>query len=315
MAGGEGTGYIFRALGANLLIAVTKGIGAFVTGSGAMLAETLHSLSDCVNQLLLLVGLKQAKRPPSAQFPLGEGRNLYFWSFMVAMLLFLGGGAYSIYEGIHKLQSSEPLANPWVAIGILTFGLSIEGWAMAGALKVVRERRAGRSLIQYLRETKDSDLVVIFGEDAAACLGLALALIFIGISMITGDPRWDAIGTLCIGGVLIGVAVFLAVEVKSLLLGEAADTVMAMQIEKIASADPNIVGVIRTLTVQQGPGEILLAMKLHFKSELSIDTVVHVINELEVRLRAAMPELKWVFIEPDLPGTASITDPVRASAG
>ena len=174
---GQGVGYIFRALGANFAIAVAKGIGAAFTGSGAMLAETLHSLSDCVNQLLLLVGLKQAARPPSEKYPLGQGRNLYFWSFMVAMLLFLGGGAYSIYEGIHKLRHPAPLSAPLVAIAILTFSLLTEGWAMAGALKTVRERRGGRPLLQYLRETKDSDLVVIFGEDSAAVLGLALALL------------------------------------------------------------------------------------------------------------------------------------------
>ena len=184
---GQGIGYIFRALAANFLIACAKGVGAFITGSGAMLAETLHSLSDCVNQVLLLVGLKQSARPPSAKYPLGEGRNLYFWSFMVAMLLFLGGGAYSIYEGIHKLQHPEPLSNAFVAIVILSFSLATEGWAMTGALKAVKERRGKRSLVEYLRETKDSDLVVIFGEDLAACIGLAFALVAIVISAVTGD--------------------------------------------------------------------------------------------------------------------------------
>src|SRR5262245_50646011 len=152
MAGGEGVGYIFRALGANFLIAVSKGIGAFITGSGAMLAETLHSLSDCVNQLLLLVGLRQAKRPPSPKYPLGQGRNLYFWSFMVAMLLFLGGGMYSIYEGIHKLRHPSEVEAPLLAVGILGFGLALELWSMAGALAAVNERRKGRNIIRYLQE-------------------------------------------------------------------------------------------------------------------------------------------------------------------
>lgn len=296
---GQGNAYIFRALAANFMIACAKGVGAFITGSGAMLAETLHSLSDCVNQVLLLVGLKQAKRPPSERYPLGEGRNLYFWSFMVAMLLFLGGGAYSIYEGIHKLQHPEPLSNPIIAIVILSVSLAIEGWAMSGALKAVKERRGSRPLVQYLRETKDSDLVVIFGEDLAACIGLALALIAVVIAAVTGDPLFDAVGTLCIGVVLIGVAVFLAVEVKSLLLGEAADPGLREVIEKCAAEDPRIIKVLRTLTVQQGPGEIMVALKLQFKSDLTTTTLVEAINQFEQRLQERAPEVRWSFVEPD----------------
>jgi divalent metal cation (Fe/Co/Zn/Cd) transporter len=180
-------------------------------------------------------------------------------------------------------------------------------------VKAVNERREGRSIIRFLKESKDSDLVVIFGEDFAACLGLAIALLAVIISWVTGDPMWDAIGTLGIGTVLIGIAVFLAIEVKSLLLGEAADTALTARIEKLVRADANVVEVIRTITVQQGPGEILVAMKLHFRSGLAIDDVVHVINAIEVRLRADMPALKWCFIEPDHPPGASIVQPDRAA--
>ena len=296
---GQGIGYIFRALAANFMIAVAKGVGAVLTGSGAMLAETLHSLSDCVNQVLLLVGIKQAARPPSERYPLGQGRNLYFWSFMVAMLLFLGGGAYSIYEGIHKLQHPEPLDSPIIAIAILGVSLAIEGWAMSGALKAVKERRGSRPLIQYLRETKDSDLVVIFGEDLAACIGLAFALVAVVIAAVTGDPMFDAIGTLCIGAVLIGVAVFLAVEVKSLLLGESADPALLAVIERCAAEDPRILKVLRTLTVQQGPGEILVALKLQFQPDLTSAVLVQSINEFEQRLHQHAPEVRWSFVEPD----------------
>ena len=296
---GQGTGYIFRALGANFTIAVAKGIGAFVTGSGAMLAETLHSLSDCINQVLLLVGLKQSARPPDARYPLGQGRNLYFWSFMVAMLLFLGGGAYAIYEGIHKLKHPQKLDNPLVAVGILALSLAIEGWAMAGAYKAVRERKGKRTLIQYLKETKDSDLVVIFGEDGAAVLGLTFALIAVLVSMATGDPTFDAIGTLAIGAVLIGVAIFLAKEVKSLLLGESADPALLEDIEFCAKQDPRILKVLRTLTVQQGPGEIVVACKLQFQDNLTTKELVATINEFEVRLHDKCPEVRWSFVEPD----------------
>lgn len=296
---GQGVGYIFRALGANFAIAVAKGVGAAITGSGAMLAETLHSLSDCVNQMLLLVGLKQAARPPTEKYPLGQGRNLYFWSFMVAMLLFLGGGAYSIYEGVHKLRHPAPLSSPIVAIAILGFSLVTEGWAMTGALKAVKERRGSRSLVQYLRETKDSDLVVIFGEDFAAVVGLALALVAVVIAWVTGDPRFDAVGTLCIGAVLVGVAVFLATEVKSLLLGESADPALLELIQQCAAEDPRIVKVLRTLTVQQGPGEIVVALKLQFQPDLTTATLVEAINKFEVRLQERCPEVKWSFVEPD----------------
>ena len=296
---GSGTGYILRALGANFLIAVAKGIGAFFTGSGAMLAETLHSLSDCINQLLLLLGIKQARKPPSARYPLGQGRELYFWSFMVAMLLFLGGGAYSIYEGVHKLRHEEPLSYPLVAVGILAFGLVVELWAMMGAIKAINERKGSRSLMKYLRETKDSDLVVIFGEDLAACMGLALALVAVLVAWGTGDPKWDAIGTLCIGGVLVGVAIFLAVEVKSLLVGEAADPMLDQQISDVAAKEGDIVKVLRTLAVQQGPGEIMVAMKLQMKDGLSGAQVVDAINRFESNLQTAHPEIKWCFVEPD----------------
>lgn len=299
MAGGEGNGYIFRALGANFAIAVAKAIGAFVTGSASMFAETLHSLSDCVNQVLLLVGLKQAKKPATEMHPLGRGRELYFWSFMVAILLFLGGGAYSIYEGIHKFNDPEPLHNPIVAVIILSFSLVIEGWAMTGALKAVKARKGDRPLLKYLRETKDSDLVVIFGEDGAAVLGLTLALIAVVVAWITGNEMYDAIGTLCIGTVLIGVAFFLAGEVKSLLLGESADPKLLEDIKAVAAEDPRIAGVLRTLTVQQGPGEILVACKLQYKADISGTDMVESINAFEVRLHARVPEVKWSFVEPD----------------
>ncbi len=299
MAGGEGTGYILRALGANFAIACAKGVGAAITGSASLLAETLHSLSDCINQLLLLLGLRKARKPPSEKYPLGRGRELYFWSFMVAMLLFLGGGAYSIYEGVHKLRHPTPLESPYIAIAILGFALLVEGWAMAGAYKAVKARKGDRSLLRYLRETKDSDLVVIFGEDGAAVLGLTFALIAVMIAWATGDATFDAIGTLCIGTVLIGVAVFLAVEVKSLLLGEAADPALLEQVNQVAAADARIEKVLRAIAVQQGPSEIMLALKLKYRDDLTGPELVDAINEFEVRLQAQVPEVKWSFVEPD----------------
>jgi len=301
MAGnGEGPGHIIRALVANFLIAVAKGIGAFITGSGAMLAETLHSLSDCANQLLLLLGLKRAAKPPDELHPLGYGRALYFWSFMVAMLLFLGGGAYSVYEGIHKLQHPEPLSSPYIAVGILAFGFAVELWALIGVIKVANERRGKTPFMSYLRQSKDSDVIVIFGEDVAAVTGLGLALAAVGLAWGTGNPMFDAAGTLCIGIVLIVVAIFLAVEVKSLLVGEAADPALLATIHEVAAQDERITGVLRALTVQQGPGEVMLACKIRVKDGIPSGTVVAAINEFEQRLQARAPEIKWCFVEPDI---------------
>jgi cation diffusion facilitator family transporter len=296
---GSGVGYILRALGANFAIACAKGVGAVITGSASMLAETLHSLSDCVNQLLLLLGLRKARKPPSEKYPLGRGRELYFWSFMVAMLLFLGGGAYSIYEGIHKLRHPTPVESPLIAIGILGFALAVEGWAMAGAYKAIRDRKGNRSLLRYLKETKDSDLVVIFGEDSAAVLGLALALVAVAIAWITNDSMWDSIGTLAIGTVLIAVAIFLAIEVKSLLLGEAADPTLLELVDQVADKDPRIEKVLRAIAVQQGPGEIMLALKLKFRDDMTTPQLVRAINEFEQQLQTHVPEVKWSFVEPD----------------
>lgn len=301
MAGsGEGVGYILRALGANFLIACAKAVGAVITGSASMLAETLHSLSDCVNQLLLLLGIKQSKKPASDRYPLGRGRELYFWSFMVAMLLFLGGGAYSLYEGIHKLAHPTPLKDPIIAVAILSFAVVIEGWAMWGALKTINQRRGDRSLLRYMRETKDSDLVVIFGEDSAAVLGLTLALIAVLVAWATGDAHWDAVGTIAIGTVLVGVAVFLATEVKSLLLGESADPGLLDDIKAVAAEDARIEKVLRAITVQQGPGEILVACKLKYVPGMTGEAMVESINTFEQRLQTRVPEVKWSFVEPDI---------------
>jgi cation diffusion facilitator family transporter len=299
MAGGEGTGYILRALGANFAIACAKGVGAFITGSASMVAETLHSLSDCANQLLLLLGLRKARKPPSEKYPLGRGRELYFWSFMVAMLLFLGGGVYSLYEGIHKLRHPSAVQSPLVAIGILCFALAVEGWALSGAYKAIRARKGDRSLIRYLKETKDSDLVVIFGEDSAAVFGLTLALIAVGVAWITNDSMWDSLGTIAIGTVLISVAIFLAVEVKSLLLGEAADPFLLKCVDEVVAKDPRIEKVLHAIAVQQGPGEIMLALKLKFRDDMTTPQLVIAINEFEVKLQAHVPEVKWSFVEPD----------------
>jgi cation diffusion facilitator family transporter len=294
------TSHIIKSLCANAVIAIAKGVAAGITGSGAMLAEAIHSGADCTNQALLLLGVKRAQKKPDETHPLGYGRELYFWSFMVAMLLFTGGGVFSIYEGVHKILEPEPIDNPLIGLGVLGFALAIEGWATIDNIIELNKRRGDTPFVRYLRETKDSDLVVVFGENGAATLGLLIAGIAVTIAWVTHDPTWDAVGSLGVGVVLILVAVFLAVEVKALLVGEAADRLIEAAVREEASKNDRITEVLRVITIQQGPGEVIVAMKLKMKSGLSAEEAVKGLNELEVALKKKRSEVRWIFAEPDV---------------
>ncbi|MBL0196901.1 MAG: cation diffusion facilitator family transporter [Myxococcales bacterium] len=294
------TAHIVQSLGINLLIAAVKAVAAVLTKSGAMLAEALHSFSDCGNQVLLLVGVRQSRKPPDASHPLGYGRAVYFWSFMVAMLLFTGGGMFSIYEGVHKIREPEPVEKVWIGLLILGISLVLEGGATLSNIRELNKRRGEKPFIQYLRDTKDADLVVVFGENSAAVLGLAFAIVALSLAALTHDGRWDGAGSVAIGVVLVGVAVFLAVEVSSLLLGEAADPEIEAAARAAASDFVELNRVLNCVTLQQGPGEVFVSIKLSFKSDLGIDDVCRVINRFEEKLRAACPEARWIFVEPDI---------------
>ncbi|HEY1552061.1 MAG TPA: cation diffusion facilitator family transporter [Kofleriaceae bacterium] len=295
----ESRGQIIRSLVANILIACAKAVAAVISRSGAMLAETLHSFADCGNQLLLLVGVRAAARPADANHPLGYGRALYFYSFIVAQLLFFGGGVFSIHEGLHKVLHPEPLDDIRIALAILIFSMLLEGWSLAGNVREINRRRGGKRFWRYLRDTKDSDLILVFGENGAAVIGLVFAITALVLAKQTGDGRWDGIGSLAIGGVLVGVATFLAREVKSLLVGEAADPALRAKVDEIARTVPAIERVLALIAVQQGPGEIMVALKLQLRAELTTKGVVDAINEFEQRLKANVPEVRWSFIEPD----------------
>jgi cation diffusion facilitator family transporter len=265
-----------------------------------MMAETLHSFSDCINQLLLLLGVKKAAQPADEHFPLGYGRSLYFWSFMVALLLFSGGGVFSIYEGIHKIVHPEPLAGGLtLSLFILIASLVLEGKAPWDNLKEIKRRRGDQGLLTYLQNTKDSDLVVIFGENAAATLGLAIAALALGMTKVTGNPQWDGVGSLGVGLILVGVAIFLAKEIKSLLLGEAADPQLNKSVYQLGNHHPEIIRIHTIIALQQGPGEVLLACKVECKEDLPFKEVARVINEIEDQIRATHPEMKWIFMEPE----------------
>jgi cation diffusion facilitator family transporter len=297
----EDTKHIIQSLVVNLAIATVKTLAAVFTKSGSMLAEALHSFSDCGNQILLLVGVRQAKKPATESHPFGYGRAIYFWSFMVALMLFLGGGAFSIYEGVHKIREPEPIERAWLGILILVISLVLEGSATLSNIKELNKRRGKKPFGRYLRETTDSDLVVVFGENSAAVLGLFFAIIAVAVASVTGDGRWDGVGSCIIGLVLVGVALFLAVEVSSLLLGESAPYEITEAARETAKSFSEIEQVLNIVTMQQGPGEVLVHVKIAFAPTLTIEEACRVINEFESALRAVRSEVRWVFVEPDTP--------------
>ena len=296
---GDSSRAILFALGANFAIAVAKGVAAFFTGSSAMLAETVHSLADCGNQLLLLLGMRQSRRPATPEYPLGHGKAVYFWSFLVAVMLFTVGGMFSLYEGIHKLQSPEPLEQWWWAAGVLVFGIVAESISMRACLQEVNKARAGRSLWQWFRESRQAELVVIFGEDAAALFGLVFALIAILIAVVTGNPVWDAVGTIAIGVLLIVVAVFVAIEVKALLIGQSIDPARQKEMLAFLEGRPEVVRIINLLTLQLGT-DALVSVHAQMRESDDAQVLAAQIDNVERDLKQAFPEVRFSFFEPDI---------------
>lgn len=290
---------IFYALGANFAIAIAKSTGAVFTGSASMLAEAIHSFADCGNQALLIWGLKEAKRGASPDHPLGYGRAIYFWSFIVALMLFSMGGLFSIYEGAHKLHDTEPVKYAWVAVGILSFSIVAESVSLWGALREIDKERGERSLWRWFRTSRKSELLVIFGEDMAALGGLVLALGFIGLTMVTGNPMWDAIGSISIGVLLILVAVLIGIEVKSLLIGQSAEPQVQAALRAHLEAQPQVAQVYSVITQQLG-SDLMVAVKARMHPMASDVALIEAINEVERNMRAAFTQARWVFFEPDL---------------
>ncbi len=290
---------ILLALGANFAIFVTKLFAALVTGSGAMMAEAVHSLADCGNQGLLLLGIRQARRPPSDEFPLGWGRALYFWSFLVAILLFSVGGMFSIYEGVHKLTNPEPLKWPWLALGVLVFGIVAESFSMRGCMQEVNKARGTQSLWTWFRETRSSELLVIFGEDLAALIGLCLATLAIGLTMLTGNLIFDAAGTIAIGVLLIVVAVLVAIEVKALLIGQGMEPRRRDELLAFLGARPEVAEVLNLITLQMGP-DVMIAVKARMQPVASDRALIDAINTVEAAMKAEFDDVRWSFFEPDI---------------
>ena len=296
--GADSVKSIIFALCANLAIAISKLIAAAVTGSSAMMAEFVHSLADSGNQLLLLLGIKHAKRPPSPDYPLGFGKAVYFWSFIVALILFSMGGVYSIYEGIRKLHHPEPLSYPYVAVGVLLFSIAAESFSMWGCLREVNKELRGRSLRQWFRETRQSDLLVVFGEDLAALLGLSLALIAVILTIITGNPVYDAAGSICIGVLLVVIAFIIGFEVQALLIGQSVEPDQRVQMLEFLQQRDEIDKVFNLLTLQLG-NDVMVAVKAKMIKMDSAESLIEAVNRCEVGLKEAFPQVLWSFFEPD----------------
>ena len=296
--GADSVKSIIFALCANLAIAISKLIAAVVTGSSAMTAEFVHSLADSGNQLLLLLGIKHAKRPPSPDYPLGFGKAVYFWSFIVALILFSMGGVFSIYEGIHKLHHPEPLSYPYIAVGVLLFSIAAESVSMWGCLREVNKELRGRSLGQWFRETRQSELLVVFGEDLAALLGINLALMAVILTIITGNPLYDAAGSICIGVLLVVIAVVIGVQVQALLIGQSVEPDQRVQMLEFLQKRDEIDTVFSLLTLQLG-NDVMVAVKAKMTPMDSVESLIKAVNRCEVDLKRAFPEVLWSFFEPD----------------
>jgi cation diffusion facilitator family transporter len=289
---------IYFALMANLGIALTKTVAAVITGSGALLAESIHSYADCGNQGLLFIGLKTMKKKPDKDHPLGYGQEIFFWSFVVALILFSVGGIFSVYEGIHKVSSHEGLNRPAVAIVVLALSMILEASSLYGCMTQINKIRHKESLWSWVKNTRKSELIVVLGEDVAALLGLSFAFISIILSIVTGNPVYDAIGSIGIGVLLIFVSIFLAVKVKSLLIGQSTDPQTSDEIQYFLEKRPEVDRILNLITIQLGP-KIMVAVKAKMKDADSANQLIDNINLCEAELKKAFPDVLWVFFEPD----------------
>ena len=299
MSAGSGTRAIIAALVANAGIAVAKFIGYLITGSSSMLAESVHSVADTSNQGLLLLGKKRSEREATAEHPFGFGRDRYFYSFVVALLLFSLGAVFSLYEGVHKIADPHPVESPLVAIGILAVAVVLESYSFRTAIHESRPLKGDRSWWRFIRESKQPELPVVLLEDFGALVGLVLALIGVGLAMITGNGVWDGVGTIGIGVLLGAIAVVLIIEMKSLLIGEGAGPNTLRTITQ-ALAGGRVERVVHIKTQYLGPDELLVGAKIALAPGLRLEDVAQAIDDAEQRIRATVPEARIIYLEPDL---------------
>src|SRR5215216_2668422 len=307
--GHESGAAILAAFLANIGIATAKFAGYLITGSSSLLAESIHSVADSSNQGLLVLGGRQATRPPSELHQFGYGRVRYFWAFVVAVVLFTLGGVFSVYDGYHKIADPHDIDSPGVAIVILVLAAAFEGFALRTAARHAKPQRGTRSWARYIRESRSPELPVLLLEDSGALLGLFFAFTGVALAVVTGNPVFDGIGTLAIGALLLCVAVVLAIEMRSLLIGESAAPELQGQIEAAFATSPSVRRVIHVLTQHLGPDELLVAAKIEFEPTLTTAALVDAINAAEARVRAT-PGLgnARIYVEPDFGQRESIVE-------
>jgi cation diffusion facilitator family transporter len=305
---GGGTRAIIAALLANAGIAVAKFVGYLITGSSSMLAESVHSVADTSNQGLLLLGGNRAKRAATTEHPFGYGRDRYFYSFVVALLLFSLGSVFAMYEGIHKLEEPEPLTSPLVAVAILVVAIVLESFSFRTAIVESRPLKGAGTWWQFIRQSKVPELPVVLLEDFGALIGLVLALLGVGLTVVTDNPVFDALGTISIGILLGVIAIILIIEMKSLLIGEGATRPVLDKIVTELQDGSDVERVIHIRTQYLGPEELLVAAKIAMTPGLPLEGIARAIDEAEVRVRAAVPDARIIYLEPDL-------DRSTASAG
>ncbi|WP_370011347.1 cation diffusion facilitator family transporter [Nocardiopsis sp. LDBS0036] len=309
---------VVTALCANLGIAATKFVAYLLTGSSSMMAESIHSVADSSNQALLLIGGKRARRGATEEHPFGYGRERYVYAFMVAIVLFSLGGLFALYEAWHKISHPEPITSwHWVPVAVLLVAIVLESFAMRTAVKESNAVRGKAGWVQFVRRSKSPELPVILLEDAGALLGLVFALAGVGLTLITGDGLWDGLGTAAIGVLLVVIAVVLAVEVKSLLIGESATSENVRAIRRAIESVEDIDRLIHMRTQHVGPEELLVAAKVAVDAHDDAGRITRAINEAEERIRTAVPIATLVYIEPDLfrGGASPEASPGTVSSG
>jgi cation diffusion facilitator family transporter len=314
--GGHGTRAVIAALLANAGIAVAKFVGYLITRSGSMLAESVHSVADAGNQALLLLGQKQSRRAPTADHPFGYGRERYFWSFVVALILFSLGGMFAIYEGVEKIRHPHELESVQVALAILGVAIVLESLSLRTAVvEARRARQPGMSWWGFIRRSKQPELPVVLLEDLGALAGLVIAVTALTVSELTGDAMWDGYGTIAIGVLLVTIAIVLAIEMKGLLIGEAASLTDQQKIAAAIEIEPSVTRLIHMRTEHIGPDELLVGAKIELVHGLSVDDAVEAVNRVEASVRRAVPIARVMYLEPDIFRTSLPSDdsaPLRA---
>lgn len=309
MSASGGNTAIVAALLANLGIAVTKFIAFVFSGSSSMLAESVHSLADTGNQGLLLLGGRKSKKQADAEHPFGYGRERYVYAFVVSIILFSIGGVFSIYEGIDKLQHPHELKVPWLPILVLSISIVLESFSLRTAVRESNRIRGSQTWIQFVRHAKAPELPVVLLEDVAALIGLVLAFLGVGLTIVTGNVSCDAIGTLAIGVLLVLVAVVLGIETKSLLVGEGASADDAIRIRDAINANSDVEALIHLKTLYLGPDELLVAAKIAFARTKKLADVATAIDSVEAAIRAAVPIARAIYLEPDVYQPQNVVNP------